>query len=206
MRHSTASAMFSTWHGMWSLMKTRISRPCSFPSSLNDFKDPENQLLSKTWFIVNTFVIRNSITHSLTHSHFLELLRKGNINLEKVSQNLPNLGTFHERMYQFSKSSCSKVFCKKGVLGNFTRFTGKHLCQNLFFKLVAGPRPATLLKKVPWHRCFPAYFVKFLRTPFLQSTFGGCFQFRETLKPKINSGKKQNVNLVFSIIICIQYM
>ena len=28
------------------------------------------------------------------------------------------------------------------------------------------PRPATLLKKRLWHRCFPVNFVKFLRTPF----------------------------------------
>ena len=27
-------------------------------------------------------------------------------------------------------------------------------------------RPATLLKKRPWHRCFPVNFAKFLRTPF----------------------------------------
>ena len=33
------------------------------------------------------------------------------------------------------------VFCKKGVLRNFTKFIGKHLCQSLFFNKVAGPRP-----------------------------------------------------------------
>ena len=26
-----------------------------------------------------------------------------------------------------------------------------------------------------WHRCFPENFAKFLRTPFLQNTSGGCF-------------------------------
>ena len=36
------------------------------------------------------------------------------------------------------------VFCKKDVLRNFTKFTGKDLCQSLFF---AGLRPAILLKK-----------------------------------------------------------
>ena len=25
------------------------------------------------------------------------------------------------------------MFCKKGVLRNFAKFTGKHLCQSLFF-------------------------------------------------------------------------
>ena len=33
------------------------------------------------------------------------------------------------------------------VLGNFAKFTGKHLCQSVFFNKVAGLRPATLLKK-----------------------------------------------------------
>ena len=34
-------------------------------------------------------------------------------------------------------------------------------------------RPATLLKKRLWHKCFPVNFVKFLRRSFLQSTSGG---------------------------------
>ena len=61
----------------------------------------------------------------------------------------------------------SEVFCEKGVLRNFAKFTGKHLCKSLFFNKVAGLRPATLLKKRLWHRCFSVNFAKFLRTPFL---------------------------------------
>ena len=38
-------------------------------------------------------------------------------------------------------------------------------------------RPATLLKKRLWHRCFPVNFVKFLRTPFLQNTSGWLLLF-----------------------------
>ena len=64
------------------------------------------------------------------------------------------------------RSSCPEVFCKKGVLKNFAKFTGKHLCQSLFFNKVAGLRPVTLLKKRLWHRCFAMNFAKFLRTPF----------------------------------------
>ena len=63
-------------------------------------------------------------------------------------------------------SSHLEVFCKKGVLRRFTKFTRKHLCQSLLFNRVAGLRPATLLKKRLWHRCFPVNFVKFLRTSF----------------------------------------
>ena len=39
-------------------------------------------------------------------------------------------------------------------------------------KLPRSLRPATLLKKSLWHRCFPKNFAKFLRTPFLQNTSG----------------------------------
>ena len=35
--------------------------------------------------------------------------------------------------YQTFKSSGLEVLCKKGVLRNLTKFTGKHLCQSLFF-------------------------------------------------------------------------
>ena len=64
------------------------------------------------------------------------------------------------------KSSRPEVFCQKSILRNFVKFTGKHLCQSLFFNKVAALRPATLLKKRLRHRCFPLNFVKFLRTPF----------------------------------------
>ena len=53
---------------------------------------------------------------------------------------------------------------KKGVLKNFTKFTGKHLCRASGLQLY--------FKKRLWHRCFPANFVKFLRTLFLQNTSG----------------------------------
>ena len=36
------------------------------------------------------------------------------------------------------RSSRPEVFCEKGVLRNFAKFTGKHLCQSLFFNKVAG--------------------------------------------------------------------
>ena len=66
---------------------------------------------------------------------------------------------------------CPEVFCKKGVLRNLAKFTGKHLCQSLFFNKVAGPRPAILLKKRLSHRYFPVNFAKFLRTPFFIEHF-----------------------------------
>ena len=58
------------------------------------------------------------------------------------------------------------VLCKKVVVRNFAKFTGTHLCRSLFFNKAAGLRPAFLLKKRLWQRCFPVNFAKFLRTPF----------------------------------------
>ena len=54
---------------------------------------------------------------------------------------------FRKQLWRFLKipaierRSHSEVFCKKGVLEKFTKFTAKHLCQSLFFNKVAGLRP-----------------------------------------------------------------
>ena len=69
------------------------------------------------------------------------------------------------------RSSCPEVFRKEDVPRNFSKFTGKHLWQTLFFNKVAGLRPVTLLKKRLWHRRFPVDFAKFLRTPSLTKHF-----------------------------------
>ena len=79
----------------------------------------------------------------------------------------------------------------------FAKFTEKQMCQGLFFIKVAGKRcsqkfrkihkktplpeslfnkvsglrPATVLKKRLWHRCFPVNFAKFLKTPFFTEQF-----------------------------------
>ena len=54
------------------------------------------------------------------------------------------------------ENQSSKVFYKKDVLKNFTKFTEKHLCQTFF---------TTFLKKRLWRRCFPVNLMKFSRTP-----------------------------------------
>ena len=51
-----------------------------------------------------------------------------------------------------------EVFCKRGFLKNFAKFTGKYLCQS--------PGPATLWKRRLRHRCFPENFAKLLRKLF----------------------------------------
>ena len=75
-------------------------------------------------------------------------------------------------------------FVRKGVLRNFAKFTGKHLCQSLIF--TKGLRPATLLKKRLWHKCFPVNFAKFLRTPFLKEHLRWLLLFIEDAIPLRN--------------------
>ena len=47
-----------------------------------------------------------------------------------------------------NRSSRSDVFCKKVILRSFAKFTGKQLCQSLFFNKVAGLRPAGCSKLI----------------------------------------------------------
>ena len=55
---------------------------------------------------------------------------------------------------------------KKGVLRNFRKFTGKHLCQSLFFNKVAGLRLATLLKKETLAQVFSCDFCEIYKNTF----------------------------------------
>ena len=59
-----------------------------------------------------------------------------------------------------NKSSHQRCSMKKDVLKNFTKFKG---------------RPAALLKKRLWHRCFPKNFANFLRAPFYRTPLDDCF-------------------------------
>ena len=74
-----------------------------------------------------------------------------------------------------SRRSCSvkKVFLE--ILQNSQENT---YARDSFFNKVAGQaRPATLLKKSLWHRCFPVNFARFLRTPFLKNSSGQLLLF-----------------------------
>ena len=66
--------------------------------------------------------------------------------------------------YRSSHRRCSKKCSHK--FRKIHRKTKTPVRESLFNKVV-GLRPATLLKKRPWHRWFPVNFVRFLRTSFL---------------------------------------
>ena len=68
-------------------------------------------------------------------------------------------------LFRSSHRSCS---LKIGVLKSFAKFTGKHLCQCLFFNKVAGLRPATLFKKTLGKNTFFAERFRVTASDFLQ--------------------------------------
>ena len=71
---------------------------------------------------------------------------------------------------RFQKQS-SKGVLKKGVLRNFTKFTGKHLCQSLFFNKVAGSA-CNSIKKETLPQVFFCEFYEISKNTFLQNTSG----------------------------------
>ena len=58
------------------------------------------------------------------------------------------------------------MFYKKKLYLKIPQNSQESSCENY------RHQPAILLKKRFWHRCFPVNFVKLLRTPFLENTFG----------------------------------
>ena len=50
-------------------------------------------------------------------------------------------------IWLFFRSTCPGVFCKKGALRNFAKFTGKHLFQGIFFNKAAGLRQSCEISK-----------------------------------------------------------
>ena len=67
----------------------------------------------------------------------------------------------------FYRSSLPDIFCKKGFL-EISENSQEHTCARVSNLIKLQARPATLLKKRLWNRCFSVNFAKFLRTPFLR--------------------------------------
>ena len=64
-----------------------------------------------------------------------------------------------KRLIAICRSSRPEVFCKKGILRNFTKFTGKHLRQTLFF-----------IKKVSLAQVFSCDFCEISKNTFFCKT------------------------------------
>ena len=83
-------------------------------------------------------------------------------------------------LFTMSRSSRAEGFCKKGVLRNFTKFTGKYLYQSLFVNKVPGLRPkaCNFIKKDSGTGIFLWILRKFEEHIFIKNTSAGCFCMR----------------------------
>ena len=62
------------------------------------------------------------------------------------------------------------MFCKKGVLKNFAKSTGKSLCQKSLFELSCRLRPATILEKRLLVQVFSCEFCELFKNTFCYRT------------------------------------
>ena len=88
----------------------------------------KNYLRNSRTVPVKIFVVKYTQTHGLVPVY--------------SKQNWENFQWFSSRSLckkrENSRYNCPEVFCKKSVLKNFTKLSGKHLRGSLFFNKVAG--------------------------------------------------------------------
>ena len=82
---------------------------------------------------------------------------------------------FFKTRGHFAKNRSSRpgVFCKKSVLENFAKFTGKQLCQNLFVNKVVGFRPnkeSLFINKETLAQVFSCEFCQIFKNTFFHRT------------------------------------
>ena len=76
-------------------------------------------------------------------------------------------------MYGFSHSEAVVQRCSvRKLFWKISQSSQENTCARVFFLIKLQASTCNFIKGKLWQRCF---LVKFLRTPFLQSTSGGCF-------------------------------
>ena len=96
-------------------------------------------------------IISEVVTHQPNHQRSCDayVIRQIFLDQWRVSD-----ATIPAKTLTRGRSRHQRCSVRKGVPRNFTKFTGKHVCQRL------------------WHTCFPVNLAKFLRTLFSQNTSG----------------------------------
>ena len=97
---------------------------------------------SQKKFFLWHFTNSKSCFHCMGYMNFLEKIVMLEINVKYI-----NSFRIFVPPIKYHQKEPPEMFCKKGVFKNFVKFTGKHLCQSLFFNEIASLRPATLLKQ-----------------------------------------------------------
>ena len=101
-------------------------------------------------------------------------LQYGVKTIQIIFLNKQTLDYVKSRIASINDSSLSRIshqWCsiKKRIYKNFAKFTGKYLCQNLFFNKVESSQ---FYQKRLWHRCFLVNVAKVLQITILQNTSG----------------------------------
>ena len=117
--------------------------------------------------------------------------------LTLIEGTLPKMIRSHPYLKHQKRSSHRRCSVRKGVLRNFAKFAGKRL------------RPAALLRKRFWYRCFPVSFAKCLRTPFLQNTSGWLLLIKSLFRgsyPEVFCKETVQKNFVEFVLVCSVYL
>ena len=135
-----------------------------------------------TWFIPS--YSKNVSTK--IGKHFLNLLDK----------HFPPNHKFHrilKKARQHQKQP-PEVFCKKRFLRNYAKFTGKPLCQSLFFS--SRPQACNFIKKETLAQVYYCYFCEISKnTFFYRAPLNDSFCSMPNLKSFINKHKKNVLQL-----------
>ena len=138
------------------LLKKRLRYRC-FPVNFTKFfKIP---ILQSTFEQLLLSILDQCCTNRLICSACVNLIYFTWVNFQHVWEIMWETNKKATKTHKYDQKQPPEVFFKKRCSWNFC-------------KIQACAKPATLLKKGPWHRCFPVNFTKFLRTPFLQNTSG----------------------------------
>ena len=138
-------------------------RPCKWKSLKNDEKC--------FYFMLRAFFVLEIFTFLFWP--FFVTQKNGLIKLRLISKFMTSQTVHQNWQYLYclisqeinKKNSHRRCSVKKGVLRNLTKFTGKHLCQSLFFNRVAGAA-CNFIKKRFLHRCFPVNFAKIFKNTY----------------------------------------
>ena len=127
------------------------------------------------------------------------------LDVKSLYTHIPNnegIKTVKEAFYKkhpnktISRSSHQRRSMEKGVLKNFTKFTGNSCARASFSNKVAGLRPSTLLKKRICHRClFSCEFCEISKnTLFTEHLWATASAFRQSLILTLNNFIFNSVN------------
>ena len=115
----------------------------------------------------------SSIFQPTIHQLFFSAKKEASIS-SNISQgfHLQTRNTLQSRKFfrcRF-RSSCPEVFCKKGVPKNLLKFTGKYLCQSIFFLKTFTPKACNYIKKGTLTQLFSYELCKICKNTFSQRT------------------------------------